>query len=86
MEKFYAPMKKYVFMTSKVLFLSYVIFGEGLKVDKSKVEEIQQWPKLRTLTKARSFHGLASFYRQFILHFSNIMTPITDCMKDAKLV
>ena len=36
-EKFYATMKKCVFMSPKVLFLGYVISGVGLEVDEAKV-------------------------------------------------
>ncbi|PKI37967.1 hypothetical protein CRG98_041640 [Punica granatum] len=45
-EKFYAAVKKCVFMASKVLFLGYVVSGEGLKVDESKIEVVRQWPCL----------------------------------------
>ena len=41
-EKFYATVKKCVFMTSKVIFLGYIIFAEGLRVDNSKVKAIKQ--------------------------------------------
>lgn len=55
--------------------------AKGVFAHPNKIKVIKEWPEPKIITQARSFHGLASFYRRFIRHFSSIMAPIIDCLK-----
>ena len=83
-DKFYVVVKKCVFMAPEVLFLGYVVSGDGLRLDESKIEAIRTWPRPQTITKVRSFHGLAALYTCFIPNFSSIMALLTNCMKGSR--
>ena len=82
--KLYANLKKCVFMTNSLLFLSYVVSSEGIKVDEEKVKAIREWPTPKNVSDVRRFHGLATFYRRFIKHFSSIIALITECLKKGR--
>ena len=55
--------------------------AKGNEVDEAKVEVIQSWTTPKSIHDARSFHGLASFYRHFIWNFSTITVPMTEVLK-----
>ena len=50
-------------------------------MDPEKVKVILEWPTPRSSTEVRSFHGLASFYRNFIMNFSSICVLLTKTMR-----
>jgi len=52
-----------------------------VNVDKDKVTTIQHRPTPNNVNEVQSFHGLASFYRQFVQNFSTIATPLNSIAK-----
>jgi hypothetical protein len=50
-------------------------------MDLENVKEIKDWPSPRNIFEVRSFHGLASFYRKFIINFSGICASMMDTIK-----
>jgi len=65
-EKLFGNLKKCTFFKQEVTFLGYIVSAQGIKVNESKNEVIPSWPIPKSICDVHSFHGLASFYRQFI--------------------
>jgi hypothetical protein len=67
--------------------LGHVISAEGVAVDPSKVQAVQEWEEPKSAIQIRSFLGLAGYYRRFIEGFSSLAKPMTELLKkDQKFV
>ena len=80
-QRLFATLKKCRFFTNNLVFLGYVVSSEGIKMDPSKVEAIESCLVPKSIHVVRSFHGMVSFYRRIIKHFSILVAPIIECMK-----
>lgn len=59
----------------------YIVGRNGIKVDPSKVDILQTWPKPRILSEARSFIKLLQFFPRIINDFSTLAAPLTNLTK-----
>ena len=50
-------------------------------MDPEKVKAIREWLSPKNIFEVKRFHGLASFYRKFIKHFSGISASMMDMVK-----
>ncbi|WVZ80655.1 hypothetical protein U9M48_028113 [Paspalum notatum var. saurae] len=79
--KLYAKFSKCAFWLKDVSFLGHILSEKGIAVDPSKVENVLNWKQPETVTKIRSFRGLASYYCLFIKDISKTAKPMTSLTK-----
>ena len=68
--------KKSEFFMEEIHFLGHIIFKDGVRMNRAKLEAIKSWPHLKNLHEIRSFLGLYSYYRRFIRNFAKIASPL----------
>lgn len=59
-----------------VSFLGHVVTPDGITMDPAKIQDVVEWPVPHCLRDVRSFVGLCSYYRRFVLHFSVVAAPL----------
>ena len=78
--RLYAKVSKCAFFQSPVEYLGHIVSAEGLSVDPAKVQAVQDWKIPTTVTKVRSFLGLAGYYHRLIPQFAKIAAPLINLM------
>ena len=80
-KKLYAKLGKCDFWLKEVSFLGHIVSTKGIRVDPAKIEAVVNWKPPRSVTKVRSFLGLAGYYRIFVKGFSVIASSITKSLR-----
>ncbi|KAK5773241.1 hypothetical protein PVK06_049546 [Gossypium arboreum] len=80
-KELYAKFSKCEFWLREVAFLGHVVSTEGIRVDPRKVEAVLGWKPPKSVSKIRSFLGLAGYYRRFVEGFSLIAAPLTKLLR-----
>jgi hypothetical protein len=70
--------KKCKWFNRSIKLLGHIVDGETqtIKMDKSKIEIIENWIKPSTPKQLMKFLGLAGYYRKFIDQYSTIVAPL----------
>jgi hypothetical protein len=74
-------LSKCTFFANRLKVLGYIVSGDGLSPDPSKVATVQDFPIPTTVRDIQSFIGLCSYYRRFIPKFTTIARPLTNLTK-----
>ena len=69
----YVKFSKCEFWFQEVDFLGYIVSGDGIRVNLSKISIIVDWKLPRNVSEVRSFLGLAGYYRRFVQRFFMIV-------------
>ena len=73
--------EKCSFMFPEIQFLGHKLNAEGIKPLDENIIKIKNFPVPTTVKKVRRFHGLVSYYRKFVKHFSELAAPLTNLTK-----
>lgn len=76
--------EKSFFCRDSINFLGYIITSDGVKCNEEKVKAIVDLPRPTSIRKIRQFIGMVGWHDAFINHYSTLLAPITDLLKNAK--
>ena len=76
--------EKCEFGKDRLKFLGHIVTPEGTQPDPDKIKSIMEFPTPRCQRDIRSFHGLCSYYRNYIKDFSYKAEPLLTLLRKNK--
>lgn len=73
--------EKSKFGYKRLRYLGHIIDEEGIAMDKSRVEAVENFPIPTCRKDIQRLMGMAGWYRRFIDHFADITAPISELLK-----
>ncbi|PNY16671.1 retrotransposon-related protein, partial [Trifolium pratense] len=77
----YVKLSKCSFGVMEIEYLGHIVTGQGVSMDKEKVQAVLNWPIPKNVKQLRGFLGLTGYYRRFIQSYAKIASPLTDLLK-----
>lgn len=68
------------FAMKSVHYLGHTISSNGVSMDTSRIEAVNNFPQPKNPSDVRSFYGLCNYLRKFIRDFADIARPLTPLM------
>jgi hypothetical protein len=72
---------KYFFGASELEYLGHIVGHGGVCVDPNKIQDMQDWPRPKTLKILQGFLSLTRHYMIFFHHYGKISRPLTNLLK-----
>lgn len=73
--------EKSKFCRSELKYLGYVVNRHGISVDADKIRAISDMPNPKNVTEVRRVIGTISWYRKFVLKYSDLIAPLTRLLR-----
>lgn len=74
----YGKFYKCEFWLNFVVFLGHVVSKEWVMIYLIKIKVVKNWVRPSSVTKIRSFLGLASYFHRFVKNFSSTATHLSN--------
>lgn len=78
----FSKASKCSFAQKQVEYPGHVINEQGVGVDPSKIQCIQDWPLPQTVKALRGFIGLIGYYQKIVQGYGVIAKPLTTLLKN----
>ena len=62
----------------ELLYLGFIVSGEGVSSDPAKLDSLRNWPEPCTVPDIRAFLGLTNYHRKLIKNYAEIAEPLID--------